>query len=104
MRTLRETFRLKEEGSKSSLLPDLLVYCRRPPEGATFLDDATIVIEVLSKGTQKRDREDKWLVYQTLPSLRHYVLVTRDRPHVETIDRDDDTGPDIASPMGSMRP
>ena len=86
-RTLRETFRLKEEGSPSSLLPDLLVVCQRPPPGATFLSDATILIEVLSDGTQRRDREDKWAVYQTLPGLRHYVLVSRDTAHVEVIDR-----------------
>ena len=90
-RTLRETFRLKQDGSRSSLLPDLLVYCQRPPEGATFLSDATIVVEVLSEGTKRRDREDKWAVYQTLPSLKNYVLVTRDRPHAEVIDRDGDT-------------
>ena len=87
-RTLRETFRLKQEAAGSSLLPDLLVYCSRPAPGATFLTDATVLVEVLSEGTQRRDREDKWAVYQTLPSLKHYVLVTRDRPHVEVIDRD----------------
>ncbi len=86
-RTLTETFRLKDEASPSSLLPDLLVYCTRPPAGATFLTDATVIVEVLSKDTARRDREDKWAVYQTLPSLKHYVLVDRDRAHVETIDR-----------------
>lgn len=86
-RTFRETFRLKEDESSSSLLPDLMVYCSRPPVGATYLDDATVLIEVLSQGTARRDREDKWLVYQTLPSLKHYVLVERDRPHVESIER-----------------
>ena len=88
-RTLTETFRLKEETPPSSLLPDVLVYCRLPPPEATYLTDATVIIEVLAKGTARRDREDKWAVYQTLPSLQHYVLVTRDSPHVETIDRID---------------
>lgn len=86
-RALTETFHLKEQASSSSLLPDLLVFWIRPPPGATFLADATVLVEVMSKGTQRRDRADKWAVYQTLPSLRHYVLVTRDRPHIETIDR-----------------
>lgn len=86
-RTLRETFRVRNEPSGSSLLPDLLVYCTRPPAGAAYLSDATVVFEVMSPGTQRRDREDKWAVYRRLPSLAHYVLVTRDRPIVETIDR-----------------
>ena len=70
------------------MLPDLLVFCQRPPPGATSLGDASIIVEVLSDGTQRR-REDKWAVYQTLPSLKHYVLVSRDRAHVEIIDRGD---------------
>ena len=86
-RTLRETFRLKEERSTSSLMPDLLVFCSRPAPAATALSDASLIVEVLSDGTARRDREDKWAVYQTLPSLKHYVLVARDRPHVEVIDR-----------------
>ena len=88
-RTLVESFRLLEQGSSSSLLPDLLVTCAPRPPGATSLSDATVLIEVLSEGTARRDREDKWAVYQTLPSLKHYVLVTRGNPHVETIDRVD---------------
>ena len=28
-------------------------------------------------------------MYQTLPSLAHYVMVSRDSPHVEIIDRGD---------------
>ena len=88
-RTLTETFRLREEASPSSLLPDILVYCTRPKPGATHLSDATVIVEVISTGSERRDRHDKWAVYQTLPSLKHYVLVTRDIPHVETIDRVD---------------
>ncbi len=86
--TLVETFRLQKQEARSSLLPDLIVHCGPLMPGATSIDDPTVVFEVLSEGTQRRDREEKWAVYQTLPSLRHYVLVTRDRPHVETIDRE----------------
>ncbi len=87
-RTLVESFRMQSKTAQSSLLPDLIVYCRRLSPGATAMSDPSVIFEVLSRGTQRRDREDKWAVYQTLPSLKHYVLVTRDRPHVEVIDRD----------------
>ncbi len=86
-RTLTETFRLKDATVSSSLLPDLIVYCRPLPPGATFIADPTIVIEVLSEGTKRRDREEKWAVYREIASLKHYVLVERDSAHVETIDR-----------------
>ncbi len=88
-RALSETFRLKEASTPSSLMPDVLVFCTRPVAGATYLDDATVIFEVLSPGTQSRDRQDKWLAYQRLPSLQHYVLVSRDAPHAERIDRED---------------
>ena len=52
-----------------------------------LVSDANVVVEVMSKGTARRDREDKWAAYQTLPRLEHYMLVTHDRPHVESIDR-----------------
>ena len=89
MPCLTETFRLKDE-TTSSLLPDVIVASRPLPPGATSLNDPTMVIEVLSDGTGRRDREDKWAVYQLLPSLRHDALVTRDKPHVEIFDRQGD--------------
>lgn len=103
-RILTQTFRLNDEASSSSLLPDVIVYSPKLPPGATFLSDATVIIEVMSKGTARRDREDKWAVYQTLPSLKHYVLVTRDRPHIETIDRIDGVwaGHRIADGLAAM--
>ena len=87
-RALSETFRLKEASTPSLLMPGVLVFCTRPVPGATHLDDAPVIFEVLSPGTQRRDREDKWLAYQRLPSLQHYVLVSRDAPHVERLDRE----------------
>lgn len=86
-RTLTETFRLKEATLRSSLLPDVIVYCQPLPSGAASLNNPTILFEVMSEGTKRRDREEKWAVYRDLPSLMHYVLVERDFAHIETIDR-----------------
>ena len=55
--------------------------------GATATDAPVILFEVMSPGTEARDRFDKWHIYQRLPSLKHYVLVARDKPHVESFDR-----------------
>ena len=87
-RALTETFRLKEASTPSFLLPDVLVFCTRPAPGATFLEDATVLVEVLSPGTRRRDREEKWFAYQRLSSLQHYVMVSRDTPYVQRIDRE----------------
>ncbi len=90
-RVFAETFRVKAETAVSSMLPDIAVACKPLPPGATSFDDPTVLIEVLSDGTRRRDREEKWRAYQSLPSLRHYALVERDRPHIEIFDRHGDS-------------
>jgi Uma2 family endonuclease len=89
-RTLVESFRLRDQPNDSSMLPDVIVHCRPLAPGATSLNDPTVLVEVMSEGSKARDRFEKWAVYQRLPSLKHYALVERDRPHVETFDRSGD--------------
>lgn len=86
-----ETFYLKSHALASAMLPDVLVVSGDLEPGATSVDDAKVLFEVLSPGTEARDRFEKWRVYQQLASLQHYVLVTRDPPRVETFDRTDGT-------------
>jgi len=66
--------------------PDVVVVCGE----ARFADDQqdtllnpTIVIEVLSESTQDYDRGRKFEHYRTLPSLRDYLTIAQDRPHIE---------------------
>lgn len=70
----------------SAMLPDVMVHCGPLPSGATSMNDPTVLVEVMSEGSKARDRFEKWAVYQKLSSLRHYVLVERDRAHIETFD------------------
>lgn len=86
-RTLTESFRLRDKPTESSTLPDVIVHCRPLEPGASALNDPTVLVEVMSEGSKARDRFEKWAVYQRLPSLRHYVLVERDRAHIEIFDR-----------------
>lgn len=83
----QETFFMKEKAIDSATLPDVMVRCGAMEPGATSVSDPTVLVEVMSEGSKARDRFEKWAVYQKLPSLRHYVLVERDRVHIETFDR-----------------
>lgn len=85
--TFTETFYLKDPALDLSALPDLMVRCGPLPPDATFLSDPIVAVEVLSPGTEQRDRLDKSTQYRLLASLRHYVLVDRDRVRVESTDR-----------------
>ncbi|NCO40661.1 MAG: Uma2 family endonuclease, partial [Armatimonadetes bacterium] len=43
----------------------------------------TLIVEVLSESTEGYDRGAKFALYRKLASLREYVLVAQDEPHVE---------------------
>ena len=45
--------------------------------------NARVVVEVLSKSTQDRDRNERFLLFQQLDSLQEYVLVSQDEQRVE---------------------
>jgi len=53
--------------------PDITVACG--PQSGTMLQNPTVVLEVLSRATEKRDRGAKFKTYQGLPSVQEYVLV-----------------------------
>jgi Uma2 family endonuclease len=85
--TFAETFYMKQKALSAQLLPDVMVVCGDLEPGATSTAEPVVVIEVLSVGTEGRDRIMKWQIYQQLPSIQHYVLVSRERPHVEMFSR-----------------
>jgi Uma2 family endonuclease len=87
--TFAETFYVKRKEDDAALLPDVVVVCGDLEEGATSTDSPIVIFEVLSTGTEARDRFNKWHLYQRLPSLMHYVMVSRDKPHAEVYDRVD---------------
>ncbi|GLK56740.1 Uma2 family endonuclease [Methylopila capsulata] len=83
-----ETFFMKQAELEAATLPDVMVVCGDLTPGATSTDAPVVLFEVMSAGSEARDRFEKWHVYQRLPSLQHYVLVTRDRPMIEVFDRE----------------
>ncbi len=88
-RVYRESFYLKERKNDLAALPDIMVHCGKPKPGVTSFNDPVILIEVVSPGSEARDRLEKRVAYQQLPSLQTYVLVTRDKPLVEVFERAD---------------
>ncbi len=67
--------------------PDVTVVCgeRQLLEGeaAAVLLNPTVIFEVLSPGTESRDRGPKSRDYRALPSLQAYLLVAQAEAHVE---------------------
>lgn len=69
------------------MYPDVLVTCRPLQPDEDRVPDPTVVVEVLSATTEKHDRVRKWRQYQTIPSLRHFVVVEQAERRVEVYTR-----------------
>jgi Uma2 family endonuclease len=70
------------------VMPDVVVTCERADQGeAFFLDAPQLVVEVLSKSTEARDRTYKLLRYQAKQSIEEIVLISQYVQHVEVITR-----------------
>ena len=73
--------------------PDVTVACDEPQfhdERRDSLLNPQAIVEVLSSSTAEFDRGRKFANYQTIESLREYVLVEQDRPQVEILSRKPD--------------
>lgn len=80
--------RLHIEAHQHYVYPDVLVVCGEQAYVADdMVRDATVIVEVLSPTTEAYDRGRKFLHYQSLPSLREYVLVSQDMVQVEVFRR-----------------
>ena len=63
--------------------PDLLLSCDPSDRETYFRSRPCLIIEVLSESTERIDRREKLLAYQTLSSVQEYMLVAQHAKHVE---------------------
>lgn len=77
----------------SFFYPDITVVCgdrEYYKERRDIITNPILLIEVLSKSTEANDRGDKFIAYQTIESLREYVLISQDKYLVEQYSKQDD--------------
>lgn len=85
--------RIQIPATKRYTYSDVLVVCGQPvftDEKRDTLVNPIVIIEVLSDSTESYDRGDKFEQYETLPSLRDYVLVSRKKMRIEHFHRQAD--------------
>ena len=71
----------------SILYADALVVCEKIEYLAGRKDvilNPVLIVEVLSPSTENFDRNGKFMLYKQLPSLKEYVLVKQERPHINS--------------------
>lgn len=72
--------------SRKFFYPDLVVVCgdlQYHDDRKDTITNPDLVIEVLSPSTEAYDRGEKFQAYQTVESLKEYLLVAQDRPFIE---------------------
>ncbi len=70
--------------------PDASVACGQAalyPGTIDVLTNPVLIVEVLSAGTEAFDRGEKFEGYRTIPSLRHYLMVSSTQRLVEHYER-----------------
>ncbi len=75
--------RLDIAGKSVFYYPDLLLSCDPSDRETYFRSRPCLIIEVLSESTERIDRREKLLAYQTLSSVQEYMLVAQHTKHVE---------------------
>ncbi len=93
MPRLREGMRVQVEDGERYTYPDLSAVCGEETYAdakQTTLVNPTLVVEVLSEGTEAYDRGEKLVTYRRIASLQEIVLVAQDVRSVEVYSRTGD--------------
>ncbi|AGA89320.1 hypothetical protein Thimo_0462 [Thioflavicoccus mobilis 8321] len=75
--------RLRLGGDDVFYYPDLLLSCDPADREVYYRSRPCLIVEVLSETTERIDRREKLLAYQTITSLQEYLLVAQDRREVQ---------------------
>ena len=84
--------KVRVEKADAFYYPDIAVTCHPADTQAYYLTHPCLVVEVLSPSTEGIDRREKLLAYQSLDSLKEYVLVAQGAVQVEVYRRDGEGG------------
>ena len=82
---------IKKNGRKHFIYPDATVSCSEEDSRSdnTLIKSPRLVVEVLSPGTEAKDRGPKFKAYQACPIIREIVLVNQFAQYVEIWQRDE---------------
>ncbi|HQU84763.1 MAG TPA: Uma2 family endonuclease [Pyrinomonadaceae bacterium] len=92
-RVLPSEMKIWVESNNKFYYPDVTIVCEKPKfyhKRNDTIENPKLLIEVLSKATEAKDRGEKFFAFQTLESLQEYVLVSQDKHLVETFTKQTD--------------
>ena len=89
-RSFGSEIKLRVEAADAYYYPDTMVVCGEEEvesESNGIVTNPIAVFEVLSPGTERDDKGQKFLDYQSLPSLREIIFLASDRKVAERYER-----------------
>jgi Uma2 family endonuclease len=72
--------------------PDILVSCEGNPESPYFRNSPILIVEIVSRSTERVDRTEKVFAYQQIPSLQEYAVIDQYRMEVQVHRRQENGG------------
>jgi Uma2 family endonuclease len=84
---------LRIKAKKNFRFPDGLVVCGEPKfhnTKKTTLTNPSVLIEIVSSESRKRDYVDKRSEYFEIESLQHYIVIEQERPFVSVFSKNSD--------------
>lgn len=78
---------IKIKVGQAFFYPDVTVVCEDDSDNEYYTENPVIIVEVLSKSTRRMDETTKKIAYQTIPTLKEYVLIEQDIVDVEVCRR-----------------
>ncbi len=85
--------------------PDASVVCgQQLNPSADTISNTVVLVEVLSDSTRNYDHGDKFELYRSIPTLRHYLLIETSFVHVEhrRIEKDGSWSPEISASLDQI--
>jgi Uma2 family endonuclease len=91
---------IKAHGADYFYYPDILVACGQTlDDEEQFIDEHRLVMEIMSRSTERIDRREKAFTYRELPSIEEIVLISQKSTLVTAYRRTEDWAPVVlASP------
>ncbi len=90
-----QKLRVDTELGNAFFYPDVMSVCDASDDDSLWVTRPCVIVEVLSPSTESDDRQGKFALYRTIPTLEHYILVAQDVPQVEVFARAKAWKPDI---------
>ena len=80
--------KVKDGKNNRYFYPDLVISCNADDlKAREFIQNPSVIIEVLSPSTRGYDRDDKFKYYRQIESLQEYILVDSESIYVEIFQR-----------------